>query len=199
MTANLIAYWRHKEDARHNRETESLNRDVLDENKRHNLETESHNRNVLEYNYVALEETKLHNRTTEAIGWKNVYEQIRHNQAQEALTSQQIVLGQQQLAEQRRANLAREAENRRYNRAHMIETHRSNVARENESHRHNEALETLESRRVFTSQRAQDLAESRFELEKTKYQTDVFFDAADMGLDAAKIVTGLFAGKKKGA
>lgn len=150
MTANLINYWRHTEDRRHNlaseqetyrhnTEVEAYNRAALAESSRHNLavETEAHRSNVARelethrsnvayeqenhrHNLAVEGETKRHNMVTEA-------ETERSNRANERLKGESnqigwanVSLGRQQLAEAERHNRAQEETTRAYNSA-MVE------------------------------------------------------------------------------
>lgn len=178
MTANLISYWRHKEDARHNLVVEA--------------ETERHNRRTEQYQFGSSAEAQRHNMATEI-------ETNRSNLVYEGLTAARD-------AEVARHNVAME----QHNIAALNETIRHNQATEQvqylnytvaqaqqqEQIRHNQELETLESREVFTKQRAQDLKEQQFELEKTKYITDTTLDSGGLLVDAAKTITGLFGSRK---
>lgn len=135
MTSNLIAYWSHKENSRHNRaveeETKRANVAREVETVRHNLvaenetirsnkarELETHRANVAyelethRSNLARELETNRHNIATE-------YETARHNKEQESIGRSQVSLGYAQLAESIRHNKATEAQTAAYNAAYL--------------------------------------------------------------------------------
>lgn len=102
------------------------------------------------------------NAETERQGRQSLAEAARHNAATERLSDRQIALGYaqvglgySQLAETKRANLAREllgtsqlSETIRSNTAKETETNRSNVAKETETNRHNVQTEVTDINRM---------------------------------------------------
>jgi len=151
MTSNLIAYWSHQEDKRHNRaveeETKRANVAREVETVRHNLaseqetfrsnqarELETHRANVAyeiethRSNLAHELETNRHNIATE-------YETARHNKEQESIGRSQVSLGYAQLAESIRHNKATEAQTAAYNAAYLEYNYAGLALRRTESDR----------------------------------------------------------------
>lgn len=113
MTANLVHYWQHKEQARHNLVTEAQTSAYNAEVARHNVETERltdrqitesirHNRVSEAHQLLQIQETQRHNKATE-IAQNNAYaETVRHNTEMETLESREVFTKQrgQDLKEQ---------------------------------------------------------------------------------------------------
>lgn len=83
MTANLVAYWNQKEQARHNASTEALEFQKQEETRRHNVASEQIGRSQIALGYAQLAETTRHNQASEALGVNQLSETMRHNQMQE--------------------------------------------------------------------------------------------------------------------
>nr|UDL14537.1 MAG: hypothetical protein [Picobirnavirus sp.] len=90
MTANLVHYWQHKEQARHNVVTEEQTASYNAEVKRHNLESELISHRQIDLGYDQLAETTRHNQVSESNQLLQIQESIRHNKASERLQSQSI-------------------------------------------------------------------------------------------------------------
>lgn len=88
-------------------------------------------------------ETAQHNRETEAQGRAKLKLEEQLGWANVGLGYANVNLGYSQLAEQNRANIARETETNRSNLAKEFEMNRTNEARERETHRANRVNETL--------------------------------------------------------
>lgn len=109
MTRNQIEYLKWQETARANQAQESL--------------TRWRDRQNIAMQQQTLDETSRHNQAQEQMSLAQHGETLRHNLAYES--NQQY-----QIAEQQRANKARESETYRSNRAAEIERNRSNLASE---------------------------------------------------------------------
>ena len=115
MTFNQIQYANHLESQRHNKETESIQRDTLTETQRHNkegeniswfanYETKRHNQETEGISWFNAYENQRHNQASESINWFNAHENQRHNQASESIQQSQVSLGYAQLNETSRHN-----------------------------------------------------------------------------------------------
>lgn len=177
--AYVLGAKQHTETQRHNQETEALGRAQLGETIRANQERERYNVLVLNeqqrHNVETEQEAARANRAREdeTRRYNTLYlnelnrshlaqeqETERANRAREQLTARELTeteryhrdtvgLGYSQLAEQRRANVARETENRR-----------SNIAAEQERFRHNLVEERLTTERQAEIERSNLVGES---------------------------------------
>lgn len=196
MTANQIAYWNYVENSRHNRATERetgrSNKAREIETYRSNTTNEglSAERNELlraqnsinaQYNLQRLEEDSRHNRAQESLEAlkRNIEQQqvdVSYAKLANDLKAAQIRAGAQyaavgatyaSIAEQNRANIARETENTR----HAMETERT-ANREVSVSRINAAANTS---RAQTAARGQTLSEAQWydpnEVNRRKAQT----------------------------
>lgn len=90
MTANLINYWRHKEDARHNLESEKLTANANAEIARHNRVQETISHGQIQLGYAQLSETTRHNLANEGLQAKQIEVTHSHNLAMEDLQYAQL-------------------------------------------------------------------------------------------------------------
>lgn len=122
MTTNQIKFAEHKENVRHNLETESQGRRGLDETGRHNLASEGIGRAQVGATYASIAEQRRHNIETEGINWftaqntaqlqqsqgYQAQSQGRYNDARTGWTTVQSILAPQQHYETVRHNQAQE-------------------------------------------------------------------------------------------
>lgn len=106
-------------------------------------ETERANRERELFSRNSLYETARHNLAGESQAALSLHESTRHNKELEAINVAQNYLDSLQLAENQRANKARELETNRHNIASEIEAHRAAITREEETHRSNVANESI--------------------------------------------------------
>lgn len=140
-TARELGFGTLAETTRHNQASEAHNTRVLGETQRHNVAQEFHNAQVLgeqiRSNVAREALQRAANEETARSNLARERESSRHNQELESQGRVQLRLTEQNLNENRRSNLAREAE-----------THRSNLARENETHRANVTSEANRAQQI---------------------------------------------------
>lgn len=147
MTRNQIDYAKLLETQRANMEQEDITRRRDQTNRELGLraaeETERANRERELFNRDSLSESARHNLASESQAALSLHESTRHNTELERIQAANQYLESLKLAENQRANKARESETIRHNVATETENYRSAIARETETHRSNLASESL--------------------------------------------------------
>lgn len=156
MTANQIKWAELKESGRHNRETESQGRTMLNETRRHNVASEGISRSQVGVQAAQVAEMRRHNVSTEGIDWYNAQTLGTLRSAQSDKLLSEVGVEQGRLDETKRHNIELESQGQ------------SSI---NETRRHNQANEFLNSQDL--SRRIEEYRESARHNLETEEDTDV--------------------------
>lgn len=146
MTANQINYARHREDNRHNLETERQGRDVITETHRHNVEQEKIGWGNVGVGYAQVAEAKRHNIATERINWYDVNSQrdLRRKQGSLYDTQRELAATQSKVQQQ-------DADTRRYQAQTEQRKLEAQQRRDEETRRHNYVMEGFQQYDIRTN------------------------------------------------